>query len=146
MDKDLTPKRGGSLFSDPFDFLDRRGLGMFSRRGGWTYAFPRVDISETDKEVRVVADIPGVDPDNVDIEVDDNWMKLSGKVERESETSDGEQPYRYERYTGEFRREFALPVSVKKDQVDARYKEGVVTIILPKAEEQKRSKIAIKRM
>jgi Molecular chaperone (small heat shock protein) len=144
MEKGLT-KRADSLFPDPFDILDRKGLGLFSRRGGWAYAFPRVDILETDKEVRVVADIPGVDPDAVDIEVRDNWMKISGQVDRESETGDGEQPYRYERYTGEFRREFALPVSVKEEEVSAEYKEGVLTVTLPKAEEQKRKKIIIKR-
>jgi HSP20 family protein len=145
MKKELT-KRDDFPFSDPLDIFDRKGLGIISRRGGWAYAFPRVDISENDKEIRVVADIPGVNPDNVDIEVRENWMKISGKVERESESGDDEQPYRYERYMGEFRREFALPVSVKEDQVNAEYKEGVLTITMPKAEEQKRSRIAIKRL
>jgi HSP20 family protein len=143
--KNLPRERSEPVLPDPFDFLDRRGLGIFSRRGGWAYAFPRVDISETDTEIKVVADIPGVDPDDITIEVRDNWMLLRGEVERESETGKSEEPYRHERYIGEFRREFVLPTSVKENEVKAVYKEGVLTITLPKSEEQKRKKIGVER-
>lgn len=138
-------RRFESLFPEPLDFLDRRGLGLFSPRGGWMYAFPRVDISENDKEVKVVADVPGVDPDNIDIEVDGNWMAIRGQVERESPGDMSEQAHRYERYVGEFRREFVLPTAVKEDAIQASYTEGVLTIVLPKLEEERRKRIPVEK-
>lgn len=138
-------RRFESIFPEPFDFLDRRGLGLFSPRGGWMYAFPRVDISENNTEVKVVADVPGVDPDTIDIDVDGNWMAIRGRVDRESESDTSEEPHRYERYVGEFRREFALPTSVKEDAIRASYRAGVLTIILPKFEEERRKRIPIEK-
>jgi HSP20 family protein len=108
-------------------------------RGRW---FPRVDISETNDEVKVVVDIPGIDPDNIDIDVRDSKLRISGKIEREKTD---EKPYRYERSSGEFMREMTLPARIKEDQVRASCKDGVLTIVLPKVEEEKRKKITIEK-
>lgn len=105
--------------------------------------FPRVDVSETDKEVKVVADIPGVDPNNIEIEVRDNRIRISGTTQRENRSD--ERPYRYERLYGEFRREFMLPTRVKEDEVKAVYRDGVLTITIPKAEGEQRKKINIEK-
>lgn len=104
-------------------------------------SFPRVDIRETDTEVKVVADIPGIDPKNITIDVDDNEMSISGTMDRKYETADNETPYRYERTTGSFRRRFTLPARVDDDAVKASTKDGVLTITVPK--ENRRSKVNI---
>lgn len=108
-------------------------------------AFPRIDVSETDTEVRVVADIPGVDPEQIDIDVQDNRIIIRGRMDREVETQRDTRPYVYERMHGEFRREFTLPSRVKEDQAKATYKNGVLTIVLPKADADVRQKIKISR-
>ncbi len=126
---------------EPLDFFrPPRMLGRFDRS-----FFPRVDMSETSTEVKVVADVPGVDPDNIEIDVRDNRMRLSGKTERERESKDDEKPYRYERTYGSFQREFSLPAKVKEDQIKAFCKDGVLTVTLPKLEEEKRKKINIEK-
>lgn len=119
---------------DPFD--------MFSRMPHGIASFPKVDISESDKEVKVVANIPGIDPDEVELEVSDDSLSLSGKVKKEEEER-GKKFYRYEREYGEFRREFSLPAYVDPNRVNAKVKNGVLTITLPKSEEAKRKKIKV---
>jgi len=104
--------------------------------------FPHVDVSETDDEVRVVADIPGVDPNKVDIRVTDDVLTISGTTEQVSENT-GEKMFRYERVYGSFRRQVPLPARVKADAVRARAKNGVLTITLPKSEEEKRRRVTI---
>lgn len=108
--------------------------------------FPRVDVSETDTQVKVIADIPGVDPDNMYIDVRNNRMILRGKIEREQETDESSRPYKYERMYGEFRREFPLPAPVNEDQIRAVYKKnGILTITIPKSENIGKSKVKIER-
>lgn len=105
-------------------------------------SFPRVDISENDAEVKVSAELPGVDPGQVDVEIGEKWMRLRGRIERENASH--EKPYRYERSYGEFEREFTLPSHVKENEARAFYKDGVLTVTVPKQEEKKR-KIKIER-
>ena len=144
------PSRWGDTpLRDVFDrFIDDRPwlepfprmLGRFDRA-----FFPRVDVSETPREIKVVADIPGVDPDNLEIDVHDNRLRISGKTEKEYESKDNERPYRYERTYGSFQREFTLPARVSEESVRAACKDGVLTITMQKAEEEKKRKIAIER-
>lgn len=105
----------------------------------WKSVFPKVDISETEKEVKVVANVPGVDPDKLEIEIDENLLTISGSVEKEEEEKD-EKFYRFERGYGEFKRQFTLPAKVNPDQVQAKVKNGVLTIILSKIEEKETKK------
>lgn len=108
--------------------------------------FPRVDVSETDNEVKVIADIPGVDPDNMYIDVRNNRMILRGRVDREQETDESSRPYKYERMYGEFRREFLLPAPVNEEQIRALYrKNGILMITIPKSENIGKSKVKIER-
>jgi HSP20 family protein len=127
------------FFLEPFDFTrNNRLASLFNRQ-----FVPRVDISETSAQVKVVADVAGADPDDIDINIENNRMSISGKTERES--SPDERPYRYERTYGEFRRDFTLPTSVKKDEIKAVYKDGILTVTIPKAEGSKKEKIQIER-
>lgn len=127
------------LLLEPLNFF--RTPRLASRLG--RQSSPRVDVSETDNEVRVTVELPGVDPDNIEIYVQDNRMRISGSVERE--ITSGERPYRYERSYGEFRREFMLPARVREDEVRAVYRDGVLTVTLPKAEGQQRKNVSIER-
>lgn len=127
------------FFTQPFDFTrNSRLASLFNKQ-----FMPRIDVSETNTHVKVVADVPGVDPDDLDIEVEGNRMLLRGKTVRE--TTADERPYRYERTYGEFLREFTLPSDVKKEEVKAVCKDGILTITLPKTESSRRGKIQIER-
>lgn len=105
--------------------------------------FPKVDVTQTDKEIKVTADVPGINPDDIEIDVRDNWMTISGKSEREVKSD--EKPYRYERSYGEFRREFSLPGRVREDEIKAISKDGVLTITLLKDGDEKKKKVVIEK-
>ncbi|MBI2623717.1 MAG: Hsp20/alpha crystallin family protein [Candidatus Liptonbacteria bacterium] len=105
-------------------------------------AFPKVDIAETEDEVKITANIPGVAPEKVEIEVNEDIISLSGTVEKEQEEKEGK-VYRYEREYGEFHRMFTLPARVQSDKVAAKAKNGVLTITLPKAEAEKKKKVKV---
>lgn len=125
---------------EPLEFLRApRFLSRFDR-----VFFPRIDVSETDTEVIVVADVPGVDPNDIDIDVREHRMSISGKIKREAETKE-RKPYSYERTYGSFRREFNLPARVREDQVKAVYKDGTLTVTMQKVEEERRKRIPIEK-
>ncbi len=97
---------------------------------------PKVDIKEEEKEFVVFADIPGVDPNEIEIEMDGNTLTVKGERKAEHEQK-GKNYYRLERTTGKFYRQFTLPESVDSDKISAKTKNGVLAIHLPKAEEGK---------
>ena len=91
---------------------------------GW----PSVELNETEKEVRVVAELPGLDQNDVAIELSDGVLTISG--EKKSETEDKE-PRFSERYYGRFERRISVD-DVDQDKVAASFKDGVLTVTLPK--------------
>lgn len=103
---------------------------------------PDFDISETDNEVIVKADLPGVDPKDVEISLTGNTMTVRGE-KREEKEEKGDNVYRMERRYGGFCRAFTLPVDIQEDKVEASYKNGVLTVKLPKTEASKRKTIRI---
>ena len=128
---------------DPFNIMTPSLIGSRAITG-MSGRFPKVDVSETDKEIKVVANIPGIEPDKVDIEVGDDYLSLSGKIEKETKDEDKNGAvYRYEREYGEFRREFSLPARVNKDGIVAKAKNGVLTLILPKMEDERKTKVKV---
>jgi HSP20 family protein len=146
----LTPTSPSSLIDRFFDdnFFEPFGsLAPSLLRGRITNVnsvFPKVDVSETDEEIRVVANVPGIDPDKIDIDVGDDYLSISGKIEREEkEEPSAGKLYRYEREYGEFRREFSLPARVDKDGIVAKAKNGVLTITLPKSEDERKTKVKV---
>lgn len=139
--RDMMNKMIEESFWDPFDVVSSN-LSAIPEK---IISFPKVDISETEKEVKVVANVPGIDPDKIDIDVGDDYISISGSSEKEEEEGGkGKKFYRYEREYGEFSREFSLPAKVKKDEVSAKVKNGVLTVVLPKSEVEKKSKIKVK--
>jgi HSP20 family protein len=121
---------------DPFNIIGPRLLGALNA------AFPKVDVSETRDKVKVVANIPGVDPENINIEIGDDYLSLSGTIKKEVKDEDKQgKIYRYEREYGEFRREFKLPAHVNEDAIVAKVKNGVLTVELPKIGDENRKTI-----
>jgi HSP20 family protein len=103
---------------------------------------PRIDVSESDDEIVVKAEIPGVDPDDVDISIDESNLIISGEKKQESEEK-GKNFYRAERSYGSFRRSFALPSGVDVEQVKASSKDGVLSIVIPKSNVSKSRKVEV---
>lgn len=93
--------------------------------------FPKVDVQETGKEIVVTADIPGIDPKKVNLEIGENAVKLSGEASHEKETK-GKNFYRKERSSHSFSRLVSLPCPVKSEGVKALAKNGTLVITLPK--------------
>jgi len=118
-----------------------RGFG--SAPGGDLADFaPQVDISETDTEYRVTAELPGLEEKDFDVSLDGDLLTLKGekKVEREEK---GEGFSHVEISSGSFHRAFRLPVEVKADGVKAAFKNGVLTVTLPKADPARAREIPI---
>ena len=105
----------------------------------------RLDISETDKEISVAAELPGLEPEDIHISLDRNTLTISGEKRAEKEEKD-QRFYRVERSYGSFQRSIPLPDEVNQDKIDATFKRGVLKVKLPKVKAaQKQSKrIAIK--
>jgi HSP20 family protein len=125
------------LFDDFWRDFSLPGFGSFGAfgRGAW----PRLDIAETDKEVRVTAELPGLEEKDVELTLTETLLTLRG--EKRSETEDGEGVHLTERIYGAFERTIPLGAEIDRDRVKASFKNGVLTIVLPKtASAQEQSK------
>jgi HSP20 family protein len=103
---------------------------------------PAVDLVETDESLVLRADLPGLDKDDVTIEVKDDVLTLSGERRGEHEEK-AEGYYRVERAFGRFSRSLTLPQGVEPDSIDAEFTDGVLEIRIPKPEERKPHRVAI---
>ena len=110
-----------------------------ARHGSWA---PAVDIFERDDNLIIRAELPGVEQQAIEINVENNTLVLRGERKRDGELED-ENAYRLERVFGVFTRSFTLPKTVAPDGIAASYKNGVLEIRLPKAEQAKSRKIAV---
>ena len=120
-----------------FDFSwPSRDTGLFS---GWS---PTLDVFD-DKDCLVVqVELPGMKKEEIDIALHEGVLTVSGERKTESERKEGEM-FRSERYFGKFQRSVTLPVTVDAKKVKATYKDGILTIDMPKSEEAKPKQIAI---
>lgn len=103
---------------------------------------PSVDIAETDNGFEVRAELPGVKQEDVNVSVRDNVLTLRGE-KRQEETDEGKNYRRVERHYGTFQRAFTLPPNVDAEAITAAYRDGVLTLTVPKAEEAKPKEIPI---
>ena len=108
-----------------------------------SYWTPAVDIVEQANEYIVKMELPGVNKDEVVVSLESNILTIKGEKKQENEEKD-QHSYRIERSYGSFQRSFTLPTTVKSDKIDAVYRDGVLTISLPKAEESKPKQIEVK--
>ena len=104
---------------------------------------PAMDIEESPEEFVVTAELPGVDPDDVQITAVANKLTIRGELK--DEETQGRTRHRRERRTGSFFRMLTLPTNVNADQVKAHYRNGVLTLTLPKREESKPRTIKIQK-
>jgi len=98
---------------------------------------PKVDVTETENEFLISAELPGMDEKDIDITVDDGVVTLKGEKKMEKEDQQKEY-YRVERSYGSFQRSFQIPESVDPDKIDASFTNGVLTVKMPKAPEEKK--------
>lgn len=130
-------RRMGRMFNEPL-------LGLEWPAGEVSTAawMPAVDIFEEPDFVRIVAEIPGVKPDDVKISVEGNLLTIQGTKEQVAEEK-AEKVHRYERSYGAFERTFTLPASVDPNAIKANHDLGVLTLTLPKMEKAKARPIKI---
>ena len=103
---------------------------------------PALDLSENDSEFVVKAELPGIDPKAVEINLTGNLLTIKGE-KRDEKEEEGDGFHRMERSYGGFFRSFQLPCEVQEDKIEARYKNGVLDLRLPKAESAKRKSVKI---
>jgi HSP20 family protein len=119
-------------------FFQGRGVGSNAARR-W---IPPMDLTETDSELVLRADLPGLDEENLDIEIKDNALTISGT--REAEHEDRKEGYhRVERAFGRFSRSLDLPEGVDANAVSANFDRGVLEVRIPKPEERQPTKVQI---
>ena len=107
---------------------------------GW---LPALDLTENPSELIVKAEIPGLDPKEVDISLADKLLTIKGEKKQEREEKE-ENYHLIERSFGSFSRSIQLPTEVKSDKISASYKNGILKIVLPKSEEAKKKEVKIK--
>ncbi|MFH1713057.1 MAG: Hsp20/alpha crystallin family protein [Candidatus Jacksonbacteria bacterium] len=127
---------------DVFDEVDDF-FGNFPRRAISKSFAPAVNISQTESDVIVEVPLPGIDPDKVDITIENDVLIIQGKEEKQSEVEETNYTRR-EWVSQSFFRSIALPVSVQSDDADAQYDKGVLKIVIPKKPEAKAKKVAVK--
>lgn len=145
------PRSVGTWFRrGPLGNLREEMEELFSRAFGddagvWPSdrVMPSLDLAETDGNVEVRMDIPGMDAKDIDIQVNGNLLTISGERKEEHEEK-GKTFHRVERRVGSFSRTVTLPSPVRETAVDAQYKNGILTVKLPKTEEAKSKKITVK--
>lgn len=103
---------------------------------------PAVDVWETENELVLSFDLPGIPEDKITVELDDNVLTVSGERARTQEHT-SERFYRFERRFGTFSRSVTLPVGVTESDITANYRDGVLEVRVPKPEEQKPKRIQV---
>ncbi|HLP77710.1 MAG TPA: Hsp20/alpha crystallin family protein [Candidatus Paceibacterota bacterium] len=123
------------LFEAPLDELARSSQVL----SGWT---PALDIHENNENIVVRAELPGMKKEDMEISLHDGSLSISGerKADRKFENAE---VYRSERFIGRFQRTIALPSPVSAERITAQYKDGILTITLPKTEDAKPKQINV---
>lgn len=142
--RELTPYRDFDRMGREMDrfwdtFFERRPM-RFEEEGEY---LPALDLAETNQEIIVKCEVPGMDPKNIDISLSDGTLTIKGEKKQEREEKE-ENYHLVERSYGSFTRSVHLPKEVKHDKINASYKDGVLKIVLPKSEESKKKEVKVK--
>src|SRR5438093_8879215 len=136
------PFRGATTLQEQINRVFGDVVGRAGEESNLTPWAPAVDIYETEHELVVKADLPDVDPQDLDIRVENNILTIRG--ERKFESKVNEENYlRVERAYGSFARSFTLANTVNSDAIKADYQNGVLTLTIPKREEAKPKQIKV---
>ncbi len=137
------------LYTSPVDNLltlqkaltDRKLNDWFDSGSGSRNWFPPTNIFQEDGEYTIKAELPGVKRDDIDIDVQRNRIRISGK--KEPDYGEEASVYRHERQMGAFERAFAMPFQIDAEKVKAEYRDGILALSLPWAEQHKSHSISI---
>jgi HSP20 family protein len=125
--------RFNRLFGDALTRLPGEGVSPWA---------PAVDIYEEADRIVLRAEIPGVGKDDIEVKMENGTLTVRGEKKQEKEV-DTDTAHRIERFYGSFSRSFVLPTSVDAENIKATYKDGVLEVVVPKAEEAKPRKIKV---
>ena len=138
----LVPFHGAATQQDQFNRLFNQSFRKQANESAVATWAPAVDIFETANELVVKADLPDVNEKDIDVQVENNLLTIRG--ERKFDKSVAEDNYlRIERTYGTFSRSFSLPNTVSAETIRAEYKNGVLTVTLPKREESKPRQVKV---
>ncbi len=141
--------------TDPFSIMRRRMDQVFE---GFLHGFdlhpfepqfggfsPNIDVVESDKEIRISAELPGMEEKDIEVSINKESLSIKGEKKEEKEDK-GKGYYRMERSYGSFSRTIPLPIEVETDKIEAKFKKGVLSIVLPKTARavSETKKIAVK--
>ena len=129
--------RINGMFDDPFFSLDR--LADQENLGMWN---PAVDLYEKDDHFIIKAELPGINKDDIKVDLKDQVLTLSGERNFDNEVKE-ENYYRRERSYGKFQRAFTLPADVDSEKIKAEFKDGVLQIEVPKPQDKKAKQVTI---
>lgn len=121
-----------SPFMEPFEEMEKQMQGFA----------PALDVYEDKDNIIIEAPLPKIDPERIDINIEENVLSISGASEKKTEVDD-KNYYRKEVRVGSFNRTVALPASVEGDQAKAEYEDGILKITVPKSEKAKPKKIKV---
>jgi HSP20 family protein len=129
-------------FRREMENLFNQALGE-DRESGWLTEFqPQVNVAETDKAYEITAELPGLKPEEIHVDLDRDVLTISGEKKEEHEEK-GKTFHRIERKYGSFRRAMTLPDAAEAAEVNAQYKDGVLMVAIPKAKSTRPTKINV---
>lgn len=128
--------RMNRLFEDTFT---GRGEEQDIMAGTWA---PSVDIYETEKEMVLAAEVPGIDEKDIEVKVENNTLTLAGERKLEKETKE-DNYHRIERAYGKFSRSFTLPSYIDQENIKAEYENGILKVSMPKKPELQPKKVKV---
>jgi HSP20 family protein len=127
---------------DLFQGLFRPMRSILSQQGADVVSM-KIDVTESDGSYMVKAELPGIDKKDIDVQIDGNRVSINAKGERNQEQKEGERVIRRERYSGSFSRAFSLATEVDANAATAEYKDGVLSLSLPKKAPGDRKRLSI---
>jgi HSP20 family protein len=135
-------------WGDVFGDLRREMDALFSRYGSSTFAggrgvFPAVNLYETGDAYVLTAELPGVNPKDIDVSLERSTVTIRGERRVEQPTEKDANVHRLERQSGEFRRAFELPVEIDAEKVEAEHRNGVLMLRMPKAPQHRPRQIQV---
>ena len=131
------------LPTDPFGLLDSFFGQAGTRSTGNLMRAPETDVIETEREIRVITEMPGLRSENIEVDVENNVLTIRGE-KREERTEGQEGKYHLaERRYGTFTRSFVLPRDVDAENINASFDNGVLTVVIPKSERARRRRIEV---
>jgi len=133
-------------YNDPIDQIFNSVFGAGPARnanGGSLMRAPDTDVIETEREIRVVAEMPGLKRENIEVDVENNVLTLRAEKREERREGENGRFHLAERRYGTFTRSFVLPRDVDAEQIQADFEDGVLTVTIPKSEKARRRRIQV---